>query len=307
MQISKYHLIIFVLILGLFSCKKYDDEPVMSGDSFRIKQISEYNDFGEETGRDVFSYKGEKIVLWQWFYIDENGVADEKWKVEVTYRGDNLIAAKRNKNDNKWELEKECTYKIRDNIVYEEVLSRYGFPRCIECWKYNYYYSGTRLTHWNKFVKNENSDWEECWRGEYIYEDNKLVEYHDLVVCEDAEWKQDYKRKYHYTNNILTVWEGGIHSADGLWSVSQKAEYGYENGNMAVKNYLVWDDCNESWKIFGSLNYFYDENNNLVEKTTSSGERTEYTYEPGQGNASLLYYNPTDFAGPEPFCKSAEK
>ena len=87
-------LAICVLILALNSCKEYDYDLEVSKNLQRIKQISEYNNAGEETSRDVFSYENERVVLWQWYFINDFGEMKESWKIVVNYNGDKVITTK---------------------------------------------------------------------------------------------------------------------------------------------------------------------------------------------------------------------
>lgn len=175
----------------------------------------------------------------------------------------------------------------------------------MECWKYEYKYYDSKLTEWKSFVQTENEVLKRFRRGEYLYQNNKLVEYGDFVITENSVWKQDYKRTYNCNADKVIEWSGGTYNAGVEWFPTQKIEYSYDGDNyLSIKKYSVWDINSRLWRYFGSLNYFYDENNYLIEKASSYGERTIYTYEEGHGNASLLYYDANDLTELEPNFKS---
>ena len=79
------------------------------------------------------------------------------------------------------------------------------------------------------------------------------------------------------------------------------------NNKISELIYSVWDTSFDTWNYYGSLNYFYDENNCFNEVTASYGYKTIYIYEKGHGNASLLYYPVMDFAEAEPILKHGIK
>jgi hypothetical protein len=300
------HLLILVFCLTvIISCKKNDDYSELTRNSQRIKQIIEYNEAGNENQRILFGYKSDKLISWQQFSTNENGEINESEKVTISYEGNNVAVSLFNKNNDNWNLYREEDYKILNNLVQEEIVSRHSAHPCIGCWKYSYSYSGNRLIGWVKYIKNEGDSWEQCRRVEYNYKDNKLTDHKDYVNCSDSELKLDYLRKYFYTNEKVAGWQGGTYRNGYEWKPTQQIEYTYVNNNISAKTYSVWDNTLNAWKYFGSMNYFYDKKGYLIEETTSRGERTLYEYEPGNGNASLFYYEADGLAQNEPTCKSA--
>jgi len=305
MKKLKHLLVLLCCTTIIFSCKKLDDYSDLTGNSYRIKHVIEYNETGEENQRFLFSYKSEKLISWQQFTKNENGEMEECKKFNISYKGSIITVSERCKLNDKWNLHKEVDYKISNNLVHEEIISRHSTHPCIGCWKYSYNYSGSRLIEWVKYIKNENNTWEQCRKVEYNYVENKLTGYKHFVKSNGTDSKLDYLRKYFYLNEEVAGWQGGTYREGFDWKPSQQIEYTYEQNKISTKTYSVWDNSLNSWEFFGSINYFYDENNYLIEETTLSGIKTLYEYEPGNGNASLFYYDANDLAQNEPTCKSA--
>jgi len=300
-------LLSFVLVIGTVSCKEFIDETDFIKNSHRVKQIIEYDNSGKEIGRDIFSYESERMVLWQYLYNNEGGEMIEYWRITVSYSGDNVNAIKYYSEIDGWEKYTKSSFKIINNLIHEELKSNYGGLECIECWKYNYTYSGSFLMKWTKSIKSGEDKWERCRKGEYIYENDLLTEYKVSVISESCEWMPDYKNIYFYEKDKISGWQGSNYNADGGVVLSQKIEFSYENNKMSTRTYSVWDASTDSWRFFGSLNYYYDENNYLLEDISSFGDRTLYEYEEGHGNASLFYYKAESFAKTEPMLKNAIK
>lgn len=290
----------------LFSaCKQFEIQDLdTTKNSYRIKKIIQYNDLGEELNRDVFNYKNEQLVLWQWFYKNENGEMTQSRKVDVQYKGVNIVKTLSYLKNDKWIYHQEVNYTVCNNLIYEKMVSRLVFPECNECWKYSYKYKESKLVEWNKYIKTETNDWMHIRKNTFTYNNNKLIETKDSVNFNNTEMMLDYKKIYVYKNGQISEWMGGLCTNSCEWKPSQKVAYSYEQNNISTKTYSVWDSTNETWKYFGLENYYYDENNYLIEETTSSGMRILYEYEKGHGNTALIYCEPEDINPPDPMLKS---
>ena len=81
-------------------------------------------------------------------------------------------------------------------------------------------------------------------------------------------------------------------------------EYMYNGPLVTQQTYFIRNEIEKSWSVFGFVNFYYDENNNLIEEKTSSGITTNYEYEEGCGNAQLFLCEPSDVLLPAPYVKS---
>lgn len=305
-MISFKRLSVIILLIGYFNaCKQYDIDLDTIHNTHRIKMITEYDNSGDEVARDLFTYKDERLVLWQRLSKNENGEMKENWEINVKYNNGNIIASLFNNRNGELSPQQECNYTLFNDLVLEKIVSRLAPPQCNECWKYNYIYQGSRLIEWNKFIKTETNEWKKIRQDQYSYNNNKLIEYKDFVDFDDTGLRLDYKKTYSYKNNRISGWFGGICIAGSEWSPTQKVEYAYDQNNVSTKTYLIWDDTDKSWKYFGALNYYYDAYNNLIEEASSSGTTKIYQYENGRGNSSLFYCDPGDQPEAEPILKSS--
>ena len=292
--------IIGLISLLLVNCKEFDDFNGIEKNDYRVKSILSYNDQGEEIGRDIFNYENDRIVLWQWFSKNENGESEENWKIVINYIGNNIEAVKYYKVHDVWKRHNKSTFKIRDNHIYEELKSRYDITPCDDCWKYSYTYSDTLLIGWKSFIKTGDDSWENLRKGENIYKNGNLTEYKTFEMEENNVWEPIYKRTYSCKNGRVNGWQGSIYNADNKWIPEKKIEFLYANNKISSINCSMWDASEGSWFYFGSLTFQYDDNNCLIEETSSKGCRTVYEYEKGHGNAALFYYEVVDFVDAKP-------
>lgn len=296
-----------VLITLITSCKDYDGELNPQVDKFRIKQIIEYDNSGKVISQDMFNYEHEKLMLWQHFNQDENEKLKENWKIVLDYDGESVHSIRYIKLQDAWTEDRSCTYFIYKNLIREVILSRHGFHECIDCWKYNYEYSGLKPLVWKSFIKTENDKWQLLRKGEFVYDNCITAEYNNYIFEENDLWKKDYKKVYLCDGSKIISWEGGSLNTDLEWNLSQRVEYEYSNNKLSERKYSVWDIYSNSWIFFGQVNYKYDEYNYLIEKCTNLGNKMKFIYETGNGNAPLFYHEINDFAEVEPVLKSGVK
>ena len=294
-----------LLILLCITCKEFNVETNDFESSFRIKTIIQYDEFGEETGRDVFNYKADKLILWLWYYYEES-VCTTGRKVEVVYEGDNFKATMSMKKKEIWERQRECQFTVSGGRVHERLVSRLSSPQCEECWNYVYDYTDSGILKWKEFVKNNDYTWLEYRKVEYEYDNKNLVRYKDYVNYNQTGFKLDYIKEYFIENDKVAGWQGGTYIEDLDWSPTQKVDYAYEQNNIVLKSYSVWNQELKKWNAFGSVSYKYDVHDNLIEEISSSGIRTVYEYERGKGNASLIYCDPETEPDFEPHLKSSQ-
>lgn len=307
MKFPERLLIVIFCICLCITCKQFELEDLDNTmNSYRVKMISQYNISGEEVSKDIFNYKDEKLVSWQSCYKNEDGELTQSKKVNAAYNGVNIITTLSYLNNNKWSPQQECNYTVSNNRICEKVVTRLASPECNECWKYKYKYCESKLVEWNKYIKTETDDWLQIRKNTFIYKDNKLIECKDSVYSNNLKMKLDYRKIFVYENGKVVEWFGGICNNDRVWAPTQKTEYSYEQDNIATKTYFVWDSINESWNYFGFVKYYYNENNYLIEETTSSGIRKLYEYEKGCGNTEQIYCEPENKQPAEPTIKGTQ-
>jgi len=193
------------------------------------------------------------------------------------------------KENDKWIKTRDCTSTVQDNRVKEKMVSRYAFPQRLDSWRYEYKYSFDKLLGWKKLIKNENNIWEENRKVEYIYKNEILSETRDYQNYDHTQTKLDYLRLYFAEKGRILSWEAGVCADNHECQATQKTEYDYEYENLSHKTFSICDVSLKSWKNFGEVNYQYDRNNYLIEEIASDGTKTNYEYEKGTGNASLIY------------------
>lgn len=291
--------------VSFHSCKEFETND-LDDSLFRIKTILEFDNYGEEQSREQFFYDNDQLMFVK-IYSNNGSELTEAQKVSYAYQGEQVTAILSTKKNDDWNIKQTCIFNVTDNHVTEKLISRNASPECIACWKYNYVYSGKNLIEWIKYQKdNSTSNWNEYRRVEYIYENGSIVYYKDYENYDNSGLKLDYKREYSVENNKVVGWQGGI-CVDGCdWVATQKVEYKYEQNYVSTKIYSRREKIEDAWSLFVTINYYYDANNNLIEKTTSSGSQTYYEYEEGLGNAALLYCTPETIAETEPLLKTAK-
>ncbi len=298
-------LFLILVCTGIYnSCKDFDIQPELIDNSVRIKTIREVDKLGIEKSREVFFYTKNRLTFYK-LYTLEKGELKEKQKVLISYDGDfawTTISAKKN---DQWTVLQECSYSLSNNLIIGKTVSRLKWPQCLNCWKYNYKYQGTKLQEWTKLIKDENEGWREYRKAEFIYDNNKLVEYKDYENYDNTELKLDYKKLYFNQNGKVAGWQGGTYIEGQEWEPVEKADYYYEGTNVIVKSFSVRIANTSNWKNLGTVNYNYNANGCLSEKITSSGSTTIYEYENGSGNTAQFYYNPEDHVVNEPGLKCA--
>lgn len=304
MKFIRKLIVVLILFTLSFSCKDFSPD-ILTGNEFRIKRITELNEYGEEIVVQTFTYEKNKLIFWRTYYYDDVNELQASRKVEVKYNGNTINALQFKKVNAEWKAHQSCSITVQNNLVKKKLISRKSFPECENCWKYNYEYIGSNLQECSKFIKDELGNWNQLHRQLYTYRNSKPFRYESFVEAENGTLRLDYIRNYTIINDEITGWEGGICVNGDEWQPTQKMEYFYEGDVMSTMNYFISTGLDTSWNFFGKVDYLYDIDYNLIEEIFSNGSSIEYEYEAGKGNASLIYCEPNETSGPEPNLKKA--
>lgn len=109
---------------------------------------------------------------------------------------------------------------------------------------------------------------------------------------------------YFYNNNQIGGWLSGIYIKEKEWFPTEKVELPYNQDKVVAHDFSFWNANKETWLLYGSVSYTHNSQGYLVEENNSEGNKTVYEYEPGTGNASVLFYAPDYFFEPRPMLKS---
>lgn len=304
MNIVKTILWVFLSIGLLFSCKESESDIFFAPNEKRINTITGYNNYNEATSKIEFNYVNNKVLGWLYFTKNDNKEWREIKKIDIEYHGIKATTFLQHKQDDSWITKQICTFLIINNQVHEKIISRMIFPECLKCWKYYYKYAGTQIIEWEKHIKTENNSWVVCEKMEYIFTEHKLISRNCYVNFNNTGLTLDYVRNYFYNNNQVGGWLSGIYIEDKEWMPTEKVELSYDQGKVVAHDFSVWNANEKTWQHYGSVSYTHNNQGYLVEENNSEGNKTVYEYEPGTGNASVLFYAPDCFFEPQPMLKS---
>jgi hypothetical protein len=120
------------------------------------------------------------------------------------------------------------------------------------------------------------------YESTYTYSSGKLmlissIEYGDVSNYED-------KYTFSYDGDVLTAQVHTYKSGDA-WTNCHKYAYTFTSGKISTINYYYHDGS--AWVDSGYEDFLYDDHGNLIEVSDET-DRTEYTYEEGNGNFRMI-------------------
>jgi len=300
-------LLAIVAISLLVSCEKdKENDSSISKNSHRIKQIIYNSNGGLDYWKEVFTYKGEKLVKITKYIKYESRNWNEISKTEITYSDDNAIATWYDKESGSWEIDKKYEYIIQNGLMMEEFHYLYEDDTWVEYWKWTYQYSGSNISAWQSYYYyNQDGTVKQNYKGEYIYQNNKLSESRRYKLDESDIWYQYDNKIFTYDgNNLINQIDYDLDESDN-WGKAYKSEFLYSGDKVTQKEYFYWNSGDSQWVSKDVESYTYDSNGYLIEKLDEDGDIRTYEYEEGNGNAKLFWYYPEELANGEPTLKSA--
>lgn len=279
---------ILLLFILCFSCKEYETDFIPDNE-YRIVKITENNVENYEVNIHYFAYDNRgKLYEWKKYFINENNELQELRKLNFSYTGNVIETTIFNKKNNEWEKHQLFKFTVEGDHIVEKLITHYSPRECEQCWKYKYRYLNSNLIETTKFGKNNSGIWEILEKNTYSYKNNYLIKYQYFYATNDGNLILDYSRDYTIESGICTCWKGGTIIDNTDWAPTQKIEFEYAQGKLSSETYSIRSNTNSEWQIFGSINYFYDWNNYLIERLTSRGNSIRYEYEKGKGNLELF-------------------
>lgn len=275
MKILSGILFVLVLLTSFLAC--HDLEIETNDDTtLRIYRISDFNSNNQEIERQLFHYNNNKLELVERYtgFIPEDSLMS--CRTIFSYEK-NLVTKSVFKNEAKnWKLHSVYQYTVTNDKIDYKSVSRFAFPSCDACWRYEYYYTGTKITKWIKFIKTTGENWTDFRSGKYEYNNGGLVEYTDYVNYYNTTLKPDYKIVYTVENGQVTKHTEGSYNSKNKWVASRKGEYFYEGNNITKKTCYTWAPTIQKWEQFGEINYFYTSDRSIIEESRSDGSKTKY-------------------------------
>lgn len=302
------HLFVVLGALLLFvACEnENDNDPVLSKNSHRIKQIIYDYEGTRSDERMVFSYEGEKATSVMEYSKDANGDWYEDHKKDVSYSGNKTTVICYDKEGDNWYPHEKYEYMVQHDLMMEEKDFSYSNGAWVETYLWTYTYSGTNLTSWKSYSDvNNDGTLEQDGKGDYIYLNGKLSECKSYELDESNTLYQYAKDTFSYTGNKFTSCTEYELDEDDNWMKMHKSENQYSGDTITQINHYTWNTENNQWVSHLSASYSYDSNGYLSEIMYGTVNKVTFEYEVGHGNAKTYWYYPEDLVHGEPTLRSA--
>jgi len=300
----KSRIILLACFMMALVCSCDEDEGL---NSHRIVRVTYTNgDYPENDYYQEFGYADNKLIRIMTYDKNDYGNWDESFLWEISYT-ESTATATRYDFDNGYQDEySKSVYQVQDGRIIEHHLYWWN-DQTWENWaKWTFQYSGSDMISYDYFYAPKNV-LELRGRATFTYVDNKLMEFLYLYDDGEAGLQPSDKETFSYGDQGLSRYIDFNIDTNGGWVYSVRCDYSYSGSQLYKRTYTHWLEDNYSWDNvpYSTVNYSYDGNGYLIQKFYDDGDKYDYEYEEGHGNAKFFYYDPAEVRFNYPTIKSA--
>jgi hypothetical protein len=288
------YLLSIVLVATMFSCEEDDSNIIPdNGNSKRIKEIIKENDiYVDDLLKTVFTYQDDKLVLMMEYKWGTNDWYEFS-KTEFSYIGNEATEINQYYEvaDGQWRTSTKRIYTIENGLITNVLSYSYDKNNWVEDQQYIFEYSNSKLIGSKIYEFGTQYAAEE-----FIYQNNNIHKILSYGLNENQTRELGSEGIFTYENNKILNFEETYFDFDNVWKNQNKEVYSYIDERISKITWFYWSSYSDNWEEDYSYDYFYDSDGLLTEqrKDVYGATRYTYTYEDGEGNAKLFYYDYED-------------
>ena len=136
----------FVILLFVcnLSCKEFDSN--LPTNNYRISKITQTNLLDNTVYYYQFTYQNDQLLECKTSFLNNNNQIQESRKLNFFYSVGEVEVSIQKKKNNEWEKFQKLQFEIDNDLIVRKLISRYSFPKCENCWRYEYKYDCNNLS-----------------------------------------------------------------------------------------------------------------------------------------------------------------